>query len=146
MWHRKRGKKKHFTILDSVAVSNLFLAFLPSMEGFLPLLFWKVCVLLHSSFGHTNKNIFFCACQNPSSQHRQNYWISAVILILFRMPKHPNLASHFCLYYSSSKDTLTYAHTLMVNVMDSTFGLFCEFFTVKLEVLVLYRHRLPSAS
>lgn len=62
------------------------------------------------------------------------------------MPKHPNLASHFCLYYSSSKDTLTYAHTLMVNVMDSTFGLFCEFFTVKLEVLVLYRHRLPSAS
>ena len=87
MWHRKRGKKKHFTILDSVAVSNLFLAFLPSMEGFLPLLFWKVCVLLHSSFGHTNKNIFFCACQNPSSQHRQNYWISAVILILFRMPK-----------------------------------------------------------
>lgn len=72
--------------MDSVVVSNMFLAFFPSMEGFPPP-FWKVCVLLHFSFGHTNKNIFFCACQNPNSQHRQNYWISAVILILLGMPK-----------------------------------------------------------
>lgn len=33
MWHRER-EKKHFTILDSVAVSNLLLAFLPLTEGF----------------------------------------------------------------------------------------------------------------
>ena len=62
------------------------------------------------------------------------------------MPKHPDLASHFCLYYSPSKDTVTYTHTLMVNVKDSTFRLFCEFFTVKLEIFALYRHRLQSAS
>lgn len=34
MTWKKGKKKKHFTILDSVVVSNMFLAFFPSMEGF----------------------------------------------------------------------------------------------------------------
>lgn len=74
--------------MDSVAVSNLFLAFLPSLEGFPPpssserSVFYYILVL-----DILIKIYFSLLARILVFKHKQNYWISAVILILFGMPK-----------------------------------------------------------